>query len=150
MPRPKVFQKKPLDKKEVSDALGADWHRASREIGKGTFADGIGVGCTETVNNAITGRTVPELHTALNSLLTCHTALFKTFQLYGGVFVPTEPGDCDDNATISQMLRAATEHFDRMKDGRRDHNDTLALAELFMPLVPAMLCVIREAGELAA
>jgi hypothetical protein len=142
------LRKDPRDRKEVSKTIAADFHRVSDRVGKGTFADSIGVGCTQTVNNAITGATVPELHTALNALLVDPAGLFQTLLLYGGVFVPVEASACDDMAAISQMLRAASEYFERMQDGNRDHNDTIALAELFRPLVPAMLCVIREAGDL--
>lgn len=142
------FQKSPRDRKDVSAALALDWARVSSQLGKGTFADAIGVQCTETVNNALTGKTVPELHTALNSLLADPTALFKTFQLFGGCFVATEAGGIDDTATISRLLGAAHEYFERMKDRKRCHNDTLALAELFIPLIPSMLAIIREADKL--
>jgi hypothetical protein len=144
----KVSAKKALCKDSVSRALSLDWHRLDDEVGRGTLMDHLGCKGTKTISGAISRDHVPELHTVLNSLLADPTALLNTFNLYGGVFVPVEHGECDDNTAISQMLRAATEYFERMKDGVRDHNDTLALAELFRPLIPAMLCVIREAGAL--
>lgn len=142
------LSKDPRDRKDVSARVGEDWLRVANMLGKGTFADKIGVGCTQTVNNAITGPGLPELHTALNSLLADPTALFNTLMLFGGVFVPVEAGTCDDNAVIAQMLHTVTDYFERMKDGTRCHQDTLALAELFRPLVPAMLCVIVEANAI--
>jgi hypothetical protein len=44
------------------------------------------------------------------------------------------------------MLHAATEYLDRMKDGRRCHVDTAALAKLFIPLIPQMLAIVEEAN----
>lgn len=136
-------------KEEVADTLASDWlpyaargKRCAFSINVGGDEDG------KLVSHVIGGEHLPEAHKILNSLLVDPTALFNTFQLFGGVFVPAEAGSCDDNAVISQMLRAATDYFERMKDGRRDHPDTLALAELFRPLIPAMLCVIREANHI--
>lgn len=142
-----VCPKRLLGKEDVSQALASDWFRAAHGR-KGAFADAIGAKCTKTVDRVITGEHLPALHTALNSLVADETALFNTLRLAGGVFVRAETGSCDDNETISAMLRAATDYFERMKDGKRDHQDTLALADLFRPLVPAMLCVIQEANTI--
>lgn len=144
----KVPPKKGLGKDSVSRALSADWYGLDDRIGRGTLMDYLGSKSTKTITGAISREHLPELHTVLNSLLADPTALFNTLQLYGGIFLPVEGGECDDMAAISQMLRAATEYFERMKDGARDHNDTIALADLFRPLVPAMLCVMLEAGKL--
>lgn len=135
-------------KDEVSDALASDWlplapygHRAAFSINIGGDKEG------KVVSKAISGEHLPEAHTILNSLVVNPAALFNTLQLYGGVFVPVDAGECDDMSVISGMLHAATEYLDRMKDGKRDHRDTAALASLFKPLIPAMLCVMREASE---
>lgn len=135
-------------KDEVSDALASDWlplaphgKRAAFSINIGGDKDG------KVVSKAISGEHLPEAHTIFNSLVANPAALFNTFRLFGGVFTPVGEGACDDMETISAMLRAATEYLDRMKDGVRDHRDTAALATLFKPLIPAMLCVMREAAE---
>lgn len=150
MSRPTSIRKNPCSKEDVRRELARDWFATADRLGKGRLQDATGAKCVDTIDNVITGRRegLPELHTALNSLLADPAALFNTLMLFGVVAVPSEPGDCDDMAAISGMLRAATEYFERMKDGVRDHQDTLALADLFRPLVTAMLCVIREAGEL--
>lgn len=140
----------PLTREDVSEALSTDWFRVSRQVGKGALADATGAKCTDTIDNAITGKCVPELHRALNSLLADPTALFSVLSLYGGCFVPVASAQGSDMATISGMLKAATEYLDRMKDGSRCHQDTLALAELFTPLIPSMLAIVREAGNIKA
>jgi hypothetical protein len=133
-------------KAEVSDALAADWLRLAPTGKRASFSLNIGGDKDgKVVSKAISGEHLPEAHTILNSLVVDPTALFETLQLYNIVAVCVEPGECDDNAAISQMLRAATEYFERMKDGVRDRADTFVLAELFRPLIPAMLCVMREA-----
>lgn len=60
-------------KTEVSGALAAGWARISANR-KGAFADNLGID-VKTVNRALTGETLPELHTALNSLADDPTAL---------------------------------------------------------------------------
>jgi len=133
-------------KDEVSDALATDWLRLAPLGQRISFAAKLGVRDSNTVSKAISGEHLPEAHTILNSLVVDQAALFNVFQLYGGVFVPTQPGEVCDMSCISQMLHAATEYLDRMKDGRRDHTDTAALAKLFTPLIPAMLAIIEEAN----
>lgn len=148
MSRGRVSPVRVRTKDEVSDSLALDWLPLAPSGKRQSFAAQIGVSDYHIVSRAISGESLPEAHTILNSLVVDPAALFNTFLSFGVVAVPVEDGDCDDSAVISQMLRAATDYFERMKDGRRDHGDTLALAELFRPLIPAMLCVIREANQL--
>jgi hypothetical protein len=136
-------------KDEVSDALANDWLRIAPIGERASFAAKIGCRDPKTVSKAISGEHLPEAHTILNSLVADPTALFKVFQLYGGAFVRTQPGEVCDMSCISQMLHAATEYLDRMKDGRRCHVDNTVLAKLFVPLIPAMLAIIREANGTA-
>lgn len=145
MAEPNFLRKKPRSYEDVRDAVAEDWFASSKRVGKGALCDAIGCDRPDTVDSAITGKHVPRLHTALNSLLADDAALFKTFRLFGGCFVRAEAASETDMATISAMLHAATEYLDRMKDGKRCPSDTAALAKLFAPLVPAMLAVIEEA-----
>lgn len=138
----------PRTKDEVSDALAKDW-LALAPIGKReSFAAKIGASEGRTVSKAISGEHLPEAQTILNSLLVNPAALLNTLMLFGGCFVPVSPEAASDNDTILNMLRAASEYFERMKDGHRCHRDTLALADLFHPLVPAMLAIIMEANQI--
>src|SRR5690606_34092622 len=125
----------------------AGWARVSAGR-KGAFADNIDVD-TKTVNRALTGETVPELHTALNSLADDPTALDELFALYNGSFVPRRcaPG-ASDMELAAGLGHSLSELIDRLRDGKLCHIDTLALAELFRPLVPQMQAVVAEADEL--
>lgn len=136
----------PRTKAEVSNAVASDWLPLAPIGQRGTFADKIGAGGPKIVSKAISGEHLPEAHTILNSLLADPAALFNTFQLFGGVFVRTDPSSADDMALISQLLSAAKEAFDRKADGVWCHRDKAALAAIFRPLVPALLAIIREAN----
>lgn len=147
MPDRKVPPLGPRTKDEVSDALAADWLPLAPRGQRTKFSARIGADQDgKTVSKAISGEHLPEAHTILNSLLVDPAALFNVLQLYGGCFVPTQAVDSDDMSAVSSMLHAATEYLDRIKDGRRCHVDTAALAKLFIPLVPHMLAIIEQAN----
>jgi hypothetical protein len=137
-----------VPKEDVRRELSRDWFNVSDLVGKGALLDATGK-CTDTIDNVITRKSdgLPEFHTGLNSLLAHPSALLNTLLLFGGCFVPVRAARTDDMETVRAMFHAATEYLDRMSDNRRCHNDTAALAELFTPLVPAMLAIIKQAGE---
>ena len=133
-------------KAEVSGALATGWARVSAGR-KGAFADNVDID-TKTVNRALTGETVPELHTALNSLADDPTALDELFALYGGRFTPSVAKPGSDMELAAGLGRSLAELIERLRDGTRDHLDTLALAALFRPLIPQMQAVVGEADVL--
>lgn len=143
-----VLPKNGRSKEDVSAALGDAWHRISRQVGKGRLADTTGAKCTKTIDNAIAGHSLPELHTALNSLLACNTALDEVFALYGGRFVPFVSQAANDYAVISGLNHAIGSWVHALEDYKRDHRETLALAELLRPLVASLSSIIEEADEL--
>lgn len=146
MSEPKFLSKKPRSSEDVREAIQQDWYELSRRLGIGALEDATGAERRDTVANTIAGKHAPRLHTALNSLIADPAALFNTFQLFGGCFVPVNSDAESDMATISAMLHAATNYLDLMKDGVRCPSDTAALAKLFAPLVPAMLAIIEQAN----
>lgn len=133
-------------KAEVSGALAAGWARCSNNR-KGPFADAMKVD-VKTVNRALIGETVPELHTALNSLIADPTALDEVADLYGISFVPRHSSAANDMELAAGLGRSLSELIERLRDGTRCHLDTLALAELFRPLMPQMQAVVAQADEI--
>jgi hypothetical protein len=133
-------------KAEVSGALAAGWARVSAGR-KGAFADNLEID-TKTVNRALTGETVPELHTAFNSLADDPTALDELGSLYGISFVVRRTHGAADLELAAGLGHSLSQLIDRLRDGKRCHIDTLALAELFRPLIPQMQAVVAEADEL--
>ena len=92
-------------KAEVSGALAAGWARVSAGR-KGAFADNLEIDA-KTVNRALTGETVPELHTAFNSLADDPTALDELGALYGVGFVPKRASGGDDMALAAGLGHSA-------------------------------------------
>src|SRR5690606_36293749 len=76
----------PCSKARVSAALSQGWARVGGTR-KGAMADVMEVD-PKTINRALTGENLPELHTAFNSLLFDATALSKVAALYGFCIVP--------------------------------------------------------------
>ena len=135
-------------KTEVSGALAAGWARVSANR-KGQFADKLGID-TKTVNRALTGETLPELHTALNSLVDDLTALDELGALYGIEFRVKEPVAANDLSTVSDLSKLAGQWAEALSDGNRGHRETLALADAIRPLIKALSNVIVEADRIRA
>ena len=130
-------------KAEVSGAVAAGWARVSAGR-KGSFADNIDID-TKTVNRALTGETVPELHTAWNSLADDPTALDELASLYNVSITPRHVSAGTDMELAAGLGHSLSELIERLRDGKICHIDTLALAELFRPLIPQMQAVVHEA-----
>lgn len=142
----------PLTKERVQSKLVQSWSRTIAERFEGSksaFATKIGC-CPDTVSNALAGKNLPELHTVLNSLLACPNALDEAIAVYGFRIIPADAAMSPDMQTLFEMSRALTSFIDALDDGRRDHRETLELAELLRPVVPKLTAIIHEAEGLKA
>lgn len=139
---------KTRSKQDVSVALGIGWQRAQAKLGKGRFADAIG-GTTKLIDRALIGESVPELHTALNSLLADGTALNEVFALYD-LHPPRRRNAqaVNDLDTASKLSALVAMFCAALSDGKRDHRETLALADEIRPLMPALTALLTEANHL--
>lgn len=133
-------------KADVQGALAAGWARVSAGR-KGAFADNLQI-CTSTVNRALIGETVPELHTAFNSLADDPTALDEVFRLYGLAVRPARVTSGTDMDLCAGLGHALAEYLSRLADGKICHTDKLAMAALFRPLIPQMAAIVDEADAL--
>lgn len=145
MPDNQVCPRIRPSKSDVSAALSAAWARTAAMVGKGVVADAID-GSTKTVDRALTGPGLPELHTALYSLHADPLALDEVFALLGF----ESPRLRAAKRTAPMELAAGlghglTELLDRLGDGKLCHNDKLALAALFRPLIPQLSAIVDEA-----
>lgn len=147
MPSKQVCQVIAQDKAKLSSALSAGWGRVAHMIGKGKFADDAGFDVT-TFNRALTGPSLPSSEHLLNSLAADPSALDEVFALFGLALRPTFAKPGNDMELASHLGRALAEYLDRLSDGKRCHNDTLALASLFRPLVQEMQAVIDEGDKI--
>ena len=135
-------------KQDVSAALNIGWARMVAKHGRGGFADAMNVD-PKTISRALAGDSVPELHTALNSLMLDPTALNELFALYG--LTPPRKreaeaaNDLHTMTGLSDVLRAFCA---ALEDGNRDHRETLALADLIRPLMPLLANIVSEANAI--
>ncbi|WP_156367187.1 hypothetical protein, partial [Novosphingobium sp. KN65.2] len=130
-------------KAQVSAKLAIGWARATANR-KGAFADAIDIDA-KTVNRTLTGETVPELHTALNSLVFDPTALDEVFALYGVKITPLQSEAANDLHTISSLSNLAGQFASALEDGHRDHRETCQLADAARPLMQALAAICAEA-----
>lgn len=134
-------------KSDVSAALSISWARASAGR-KGSMADRMG-SCTKTIDRALTGKSLPELHTALASLLVDDGALDEVFALYGRGRPPRlASAAANDLATVSDLSGLVAAFCDAIKDGNRDHRETLAIADLVRAIMPALTDILDEANRI--
>lgn len=133
-------------KMDISARLVAGWARVIARIGKGSFADAMGVD-VKTVSRAMSGETLPELHTVINSLRADPTALNEVFAAAGFELRPVRSVAANDMATISDLSRLAAQWADALQDGVRDHRETLALADSIRPLVQVLNAIVGEADR---
>jgi DNA-binding XRE family transcriptional regulator len=136
-----------LPKGRVAALLSAGWARSIAKYGKGTFADKLEVS-ENTIGNALAQRTTPELHTALNSLTIDPTALDELFAGYGLRLCPIHSEAANDLATAAGVIGAMGGLVEALADGHRDHNETLAIAQLLRPHMPAVNAIIHEADQI--
>lgn len=137
-----------VTKMDTSSALAEGWARVSRKLGKGAFADELDVD-VKTINRALTGETLPELHTALNSLLSDPMALNEVFKLYG-LESPRRRDDhaANDLETLASISHLAGRWIDALADGNRDHRETCQLTDAIRSLLPALSALVAEADRI--
>lgn len=145
--RKQVCHQKPQSKATLSAALGAAWSRVSLAIGKGTFADKAEFDQV-TLSRAVAGPALPSAENLLNSLAADPTALDEVLALYGLAARPAYAAHGGDMELMGRLGHTLAEYIDLMRDGKRCHNDTLALAVLFRPLIPQMAAIVDEADAL--
>lgn len=142
-----VCRQKPQSKTKLSAALSAAWGRVGNTIGKGAFADAAEFDVV-TINRALTGPSLPAADNLLNSLAADPSALDEVLALYGLSARPAFSKRTSDMELAAGLGHSLSELIDRLRDGKRCHLDTLALAELFRPLMPQMQAVIDEADAM--
>lgn len=142
----------PVGKELVQAKLAQSWSRTiATQYGGNKTKFAAKIGChPDTVSNALAGNTVPELHTAFNSLFACPNALDELAALFGLQLVPRDGNMTPDMQALHHMSKALAEFIDCLRDGKRTHQETLELAEEFRPVVAALTAIIHEAEGLKA
>jgi len=147
VPDNQVCPKSPVSKTRLSAALSAAWGRVSNEIGRGTFADRMDVD-TKTIARGIAGPSLPDAENLLNSLAADPTALAEVLALYGLQVVPLGFDAALDFEIIADAAALTAEHTGAMRDGKRDHVETLRVADKARPVVARYTAIIAEADRI--
>lgn len=133
---------------DVSAQLAVGWARITATQ-QGAFADAMGVD-VKTVRRALCCETMPELHTALNSLLYDPTALDEVLSLYGYRLQVDEREAANDLDVIAALCNLAGQYSAALADGRRDPRETCQLADAIRPLMKTMSALCAEADAIKA
>ncbi len=135
-------------KSDVSAALAVGWARAARNVGKGSLADTI-KSCAKTIDRALTSETLPELHTALASLLADDAALDEVFALYGFDRPRRKRSQAaNDMATVTGLSSVVTAFCEALADGSRNHQETLELADMIRAVMPSLTALLDDANRI--
>lgn len=144
----KSVRKTAPNKTQVSRALATGLLRAIGTAGgKGSLADSMDTS-TKTIDRALIGDSIPGIHTALAALLVDPTALDELLRLYGFCLRPLTAEAANDMDTAAKLSFAAGAMIEALADGIRDHRETLAMADIFRPLIQSMGAIISEADAL--
>lgn len=137
----------PVSKTRLSEALSAAWGRVSNEMGRGTFADRMGAD-PKTIQRGMAGPSLPDAENLLNSLAADPTALAEVFALYGLQVVPIGFDAALDFEIIADTSGLLAEHTEAMRDGRRDHRETISIANRARPVIQKLSAIVSEADRL--
>ncbi len=142
------FQVRPelCSKMDVSARLVAAWGRVIAKVGRGKFADSLQVD-TKTIGRAMAGPSLPELHTAFNSLLIDPTALDEVADLYGFEIRKKQANAANDMETIGELSALLTDWIAALADGRRDHTETVKLAKRVRTVIHRLNSLCAEADR---
>lgn len=143
----KVCVGTPLSKESFKLRLAAAWGRVSPKVGKGTMADRM-KSDTGTIDRALTEKNLPEAHTIFNSLCADPSALDEILREYGFQLAPLTPDAANDFDLLADAADLHDEHMNAMRDGRRDHRETIRIANKARPVVSKYQAIIEQAEEL--
>ena len=142
-----VSQAEPQSKTKLSSAISAVCCRVANNIWRGTFADKAAFD-EVTIKRAMAGLSLPAAENLLNSLAADPSSLDEVLALYGLHVRPALSVSGCDMQLAALLGRCAAELIERISDGIRCHNDTLALAEVFRAVIPKLQSVVDEADRI--
>jgi type II secretory ATPase GspE/PulE/Tfp pilus assembly ATPase PilB-like protein len=146
----KVCRPEPLSKDKFQTKLAAAWGRVWPRTSKGAMASRMGLNDTKTIDRAVTASNLPEAHTIFNSLCADETALDEVLAAYGFKLIRLHADAANDFDTLADAADLHDEHMNAMRDGVRDHRETLKIADKARPVVRKYQAIISEAERLRA
>lgn len=150
MTQVKVCAREPLSKDKFQNALAVGWARVRNNLGTLPMASAMGLKDPSPIERGTSATNLPSAHTIFNSLLADPTALDEVLREYGFRIVPDRAEAANDLVTAAGVVNAMGDLIARLADGVRCHNDTLAIATLLRPHMPALSSIMDEADRLRA
>lgn len=143
-----VPERRPPSELQFHEALVAGLARAAAGIGRGNLADKSNR-TTRALDKLFSGASADTSGKGLlDFLLADPTALDEVLALYGFQLAPRDTSLAIDFEIIADTAAVIAEHTDAMRDGRRDHRETIRIADKARPVVQRYSAIIAEADEL--
>jgi hypothetical protein len=137
----------PLTEQDARHLLAAGLLKPVHE--QGPTRVGLTIGCNEkTVRSARDEQTTLRLDLAFNTLLADPASIDALLAHYGYQLSRRHADAANDLLTAAGVIGAMGELVARLADGKRCRNDTLAIAALLRPHMPAIHAIMREADEI--
>ena len=129
-------------------ALVAGLARVAVKLGRGNLAD-KSERTTKALDKLFSGSSMDTSGKGLlDFLLADPSALDEVLALYGFQLSPLTGEAAIDFEIIADAAALTAEHTQAMRDGRRDHRDTIRIADRARPVVAQYTAIIREADSI--
>jgi hypothetical protein len=133
---------------QYHQALVAGLARVAGHLGRGNLADKSNR-TTRALDKLFSGAVSDTSGKGLLDFLRADpTALDEVLALYGFQLAPIGNEPAIDFDIIADTAALAAEHTEAMRDGRRDHNETIRIANKARPVVARYQGIIAEADAL--
>jgi hypothetical protein len=148
MTGPNVFRKVDrLSKERCKTLVASGLHRAVTANGLDEVALAAGC-CEESVRNALGLKTLPAIDTLLNAMDLDATILDEALAAKGFRIAPLHSEAANDLNIACGLNRVAEAICRALLDGVRKHHETLEIADIIRPHLPALTAIVREADGL--
>lgn len=145
---PVVPNSRPISEQQYHGMLIAGLSRVSAVIGRGNLADKSNR-TTRALDKLFSGASGDTTGKGLLDFLKADpTALDEVLALYGFQLAPLGFDAVQDFAIIADTAALTAEHTEAMRDGRRDHRETIRIADKARPVVARYQGIIAEADSL--
>lgn len=145
---PVVPNSRPVSEQQYRGMLIAGLARVSAIHGRGTLADKSNRS-TRALDKLFSGASGDTTGKGLLDFLKADpTALDEVLALYGFQLAPLGFDAVQDFAIIADTAALTAEHTEAMRDGRRDHRETIRIADKARPVIARYAGIIAEADKL--
>lgn len=145
---PVVPPKHAVSEQQYHGMLIAGLSRVSATIGRGALADKSGR-TTRALDKLFSGSSGDTSGKGLLDFLDADpSALDEVLALYGFQLAPLGFDAVLDFEIIADAAALTAEHTNAMRDGRRDHTETLRVADKARPVVQRYSAIIAEADRI--